>query len=78
MLVACIGLILLMILSFIGGYYLSQLVDSYSGGFAILGGIYILVIFLLLFIHKKYTAKIVADKVVKFSFDTKETFENEI
>jgi uncharacterized membrane protein YoaK (UPF0700 family) len=67
-----------MIVSFIAGYYLSQLVDSYPGGFAILGVVYLLIIFLLLFIHKKYTAKIVSDKVVKFSFDNKETFKNEI
>jgi len=77
-LVGFISLVLFMIISFIAGYYLSQLVDSYPGGYAILAGIYILIIFLLLFIHKKYTAKIVSDKVVKFSFDTKETFTNEI
>jgi len=77
-LVGIISLLLLMIITFIAGYYLSQLVNSYPGGFAILGGIYLLIIFLLLFMHKRYTAKIVSDKVVKFSFDTKETFKNEI
>jgi prolipoprotein diacylglyceryltransferase len=78
LLVGFISLLLFMIISFIAGYYLSQLVNSYPGGFAILGAIYLLIILLLLYIHKRYTAKIISDKVVKFSFDTKETFTNEI
>jgi len=76
--VGFIGLVVFMIISFIAGYYLSQAVDSYPGGFAILAGIYILLIFLLLYLHKRYTAKIVADKVVKFAFENKETFEHEV
>ena len=73
-----ISLVLFMIISFIAGYFLSKAVDSYPGGFGILAGIYILLIFLLLYLHKKYTAKIVSDKVVKFSFETKETFSHEV
>lgn len=73
-----ISLVLFMIISFIAGYYLSQAVDSYPGGFGILAGIYILLIVLLVVLHKRFTGRIISDKVVKFSFDTKDTFENEI
>lgn len=76
--VSFISLILFMIISFIAGYYLSQLVNSYPGGFGILAGIYILLIFLLLHFHRTFIAKKIADSVVKFSFDNKETFRNEI
>ena len=77
-LVTFFSLIVFMIISFIAGYYLSKAVDSYPGGFAILAIIYIIIILLLVFLHKKYTAKIIEDKVVKFSLETKETFSDEI
>ena len=51
--VSFICLILIMIISFIIGYSLSQAVGSYQAGFGILGGIYILLIFLLLYFNKK-------------------------
>lgn len=73
--VSFISLILMMIISFIIGYYLSQAVGSYPAGFGILAGIYILLIFLLLYLNKKFIAKKIADTVVKFSFDQKEAFK---
>ncbi len=73
--VSFISLILMMIISFIIGYYLSQAVGSYPAGFGILAGIYILLIFLLLYLNKKFIAKKIADTVVKFSFDAKDTFK---
>lgn len=76
--VTFISLVLFMIISFIAGYYLSQAVDSYPGGFAILAGIYILLIFVLVLIHKKYTGKMIIDSIIKFSFDTKEKWSNEV
>lgn len=76
--VAFICLILFMIISFIIGYLLSQALNSYPAGFGILAVIYVLVIFLLLYLNKKFIAKKIADTVVKFSFDNKETFRNEI
>lgn len=76
--VTFISLILFMIISFIAGYYISQAVDSYPGGFAILAGIYILLIFILVFIHKRYTGKKIIDSIIKFSFDTKEKWSNEV
>jgi energy-coupling factor transporter transmembrane protein EcfT len=71
-------LILIMIISFILGYVLSKAVGSYVGGFGILAAIYIILIFILLYLNKKFIAKKIADTVVKFSFDNKETFRNEI
>lgn len=73
-----ISLVLFMIISFIAGYYLSQAVNSYPGGFGILAAIYVLLIFLLTYLHKKYTGKIIVDSIIKFSFDTKETWSNEV
>ncbi|HEX8356959.1 MAG TPA: phage holin family protein [Segetibacter sp.] len=76
--VAFLGLILLMILSFIAGYFLSLLVGSLLGGFGILAGVYVLLILLLLYLHKKFLSKKISDTVVKFSFENKETFTNEV
>lgn len=76
--VTFISLILFMIISFIAGYYLSQVVDSYPGGFAILAGVYIILIFVLVYLHKKVTGKKIMDSVIKFSFDNKETWTNEV
>lgn len=76
--IAFMSLILFMIFSFIAGYFLSQIVNSYPGGFAILAAIYIALIFILLFIHKKYTGQMVIDSVIKFSLESKETWTNEV
>ena len=78
LLVGFFSLIIFMIISFIAGYYLSLAVNSYPGGFAILGGIYILLVFLLLYIHKKFMAQVIADKVVQFSLDSQDTFSHEV
>ena len=76
--VSFLSLILFMIISFIAGYYLSQAVNSYPGGFGILAAIYILLIFLLLYLNKRFISKKISDTVIKFSFDNKETFKSEI
>lgn len=73
-----LSLILFMIVSFIAGYYLSQAVNSYPGGFGILALIYILLILLVLYLNKKFIAKKISDTVIRFLFDAKETFKNEI
>ncbi len=73
--VSFISLILVMIVSFIIGYYLSRAVGSYPAGFAILAAIYILLIFILLYLNKRFIAKKIADTIVKFSLENKETFK---
>ncbi len=69
-------LILFMIISFLAGFYLSRAVGSYWGGFGILAGFYIAVIFILLYMHKSFLSKYIIDKVVKNSFNVKKTSEN--
>jgi energy-coupling factor transporter transmembrane protein EcfT len=69
-------LILFMIVSFVAGYYLSQAVGSYWGGFGILAVFYLVVIFILLYMHKAFLNKYIIDKVVKNSFNVKKTSEN--
>lgn len=76
--VAAISLVIFLIVSGIAGYYLSQVVGSYAAGFGILAGAYVLLIFLLLFIHKRYTARIVTDSVIRFSLSQKDTFTHEV
>ena len=76
--VGFVSLILFMIISFIIGYYLSQAVGSYPAGFAILAGIYVVLIFVLLYMNKRFIARKISDTVVKFTFENKETFKNEI
>lgn len=66
------SLVIFMIISFIAGYYLSQLVHSYPGGFAILGALYIILMYLIISVHKKFTSKKIEDQVVKFAFENKE------
>ena len=68
-LIGFFGLIIFMILSFIGGYLLSSAVGSLIGGFAILAGIYMLFIVVLIIVHKKYTKKKVIDRIIQFSFE---------
>lgn len=65
------ALLVFMIFSFVAGYYLSQAVGSYPGGFAILGAFYLLVMLLLVYLHKNYLSKKIADGVVKFSMKNK-------
>lgn len=74
LIISFICLILMMIISFIIGYYLSQAVGSYPAGFAILAGLYVLLIFILLYFNKKFIGKKIADAVVKFSFNNKRNF----
>lgn len=76
--ISFLGLILFMILSFIAGFYLSQLLGSYPVGFGIVAAVYLFIILLLIFIHKKFTGKMISDSFVKFSFGSKETFSNEV
>lgn len=74
--VGCMLLILFMMLSFVAGYYLSQAVGSYWGGFGILAAFYLIVIIILLYMHKTFLSKYIIDTVVKNSFNVKKTSEN--
>lgn len=60
-----------MILTFLGGYYLSQLFSSIFLGFGVLVIVYIILIFVLLYSHRKYLDKYIVDKVIKSFFSNK-------
>src|SRR5688572_21696164 len=47
-------LLVFMIITFIAGYYLSQAIGSYAGGFGVLAGFYILLIGILIYLHRKF------------------------
>jgi energy-coupling factor transporter transmembrane protein EcfT len=61
-------LILMLVITFIAGYYISKALNSYAAGFGIIAGFYLLLIIVALYMHKKLFAKYIADKVVKSSF----------
>jgi energy-coupling factor transporter transmembrane protein EcfT len=61
-------LILMLVITFIAGYYISKALNSYGAGFGIIAGFYLLLIIVALYMHKKFLAKYIADKVVKSSF----------
>lgn len=65
--------ILFMIVSFIAGFYLSQAVGSYWGGFGILALFYVVVIFILLYMHKSFLSKYIIDKVISNTFNVTKT-----
>ena len=69
-------LLLFMIITFVAGYYLSQAVGSYAGGFGILACFYILLIFALIYMHRKFISKYISDRVVKMSFNNNKEANN--
>jgi fatty-acid desaturase len=60
-----------MILTFLAGYYLSDVMGSIFLGFGTLVIVYVILVFVLLITHKKFLDKIIVDKVIKGFFNTK-------
>ncbi len=70
-----IGLLLfivLMIVTVIVGYFLAFLTDNFIVGFGIVALLYIVAIFILYFLHKKFLGKYVMDRVIQLMFDNKD------
>lgn len=70
-----IGLLLfivLLILTVIAGYFLAFLTDNFIVGFGIMVIFYVIVIFVLYSMHKRFLGKRVMDAVVKFIFENKD------
>lgn len=66
-----IGVILFFIISitsFLFGYYLSIWLGSFFYGFGILLLIYIIMLLVILYVHKKYLHKLITDKMVELLF----------
>jgi polyferredoxin len=70
-----IGLLLfviLMILTVIAGYFLAFLTDNFIVGFGIVAVIYVILIFIIYSMHKKFLGKRVMNNVIKLLFENKE------
>ena len=70
-----IGLLLfivLLILTVIAGYFLAFLTDNFIVGFGIVAILYVIAIFILYSMHKRFLGKRVMDAVIKLIFDKKD------
>ncbi len=70
--VGIISLFILAIASFLFGYYLSMWMGSFFYGFGSLILLYILILIILLYAHKKYLHKFITDKMVEMFFKNPE------
>lgn len=71
-LILVIGMFILLMFSISLGFYLAQLVDNNALGFAIVGGIYLLVFLIYWAFSKDSIAKKVKDQIVKAALDVEE------
>lgn len=70
-----IGLLLfviLLILTVIAGYFLAFLTDNFIVGFGIVAVIYVILIFIVYSMHKKFLGKRVMNSVIKLIFENKD------
>lgn len=70
-----IGLLLfviLLILTVIAGYFLAFLTDNFIIGFGIVAVIYVILIFIVYSMHKKFLGKRVMNSVIKLIFENKD------
>ena len=64
--------IILLIITVIAGYFLAYLTGNFIVGFGIVAALYVVLIFVLYFMHKRFLQKRVMDSVVKLIFDKKD------
>lgn len=69
---AVLSFFVLLIVTFLVGYYLSVLTSSVLLGFSLVAILYLLLMLLFNYIHKKSFGKRIADKVVEGFFRTRE------
>jgi Na+-driven multidrug efflux pump len=70
--VSLLAFFISIIITFLAGYYLSQLTNSYLIGFALLAVFYFVLILLFLYFYKRSWDKKITDKMVAFFFNQKE------
>ena len=68
LIISVLSFFILLIVTFLAGYYLSQLTNSYGIGFGIVAVIYFLLILYFSYNYKKHWNKKIADKIVGFFF----------
>ena len=64
--------IILLIVTVIVGYFLAYLTDNFIIGFGIVALVYVVMIFVLYSMHKRFLGKRVMDSVIKMIFENKE------
>lgn len=69
--------VILIIFTFLAGYFLSFVTDNFLIGFGLVAILYIFLIFVVYYMHKRFLGRYVADKVVKLIFDKKDDIEND-
>lgn len=72
LLVGVIGFFILSIISFLIGFYLSVWLGSILYGFGLLAVIYVVLLFALLYAHKKFLHAGLTDKVIELFFRKEE------
>lgn len=70
-LIGLAGMFLLLFLSLMAGFYLSDLLDSSLIGFAIVAGFYFLVSITLYLIRDKWLRKPIREKIIRKAFEIK-------
>ncbi|TDH23011.1 hypothetical protein EXU57_18290 [Segetibacter sp. 3557_3] len=65
---AFIGFFIVMIASFLLGYFFSLLTGSVFAGFGIILGIYIVIFFVMILLYKRYIKQALANMIVKMMF----------
>lgn len=64
--------VILLILTVIAGYFLAFLTNNFIIGFGIVAVFYVILIFIVYSMHKKFLGKRVMDSVIKLLFENKE------
>jgi uncharacterized RDD family membrane protein YckC len=67
-----LGVFVLMIVTFLAGYYLSLVTNSFLLGFGIMAVLYVLIMVIFNYMHNKTYGKSIANKVVEAVFSNKE------
>lgn len=64
--------IVLLIITVIAGYFLAFLTGNFIVGFGIIAALYVILIFVLYFMHKRFLGKRVMNAFIKLIFEKKE------
>jgi hypothetical protein len=74
---AILGIVFLVLLGMTGGYFFASLTDSLASGFAIMTGIYLVIIVLVLVVMKKKIQSTVINAMIRGLFKKDKTVTNE-
>ena len=66
-----LGGVFLILLGIFGGFYFSSLTGDYTSGFAIIAGIYLVIILLVLIVLKNSIQSLIINKIIRHLFKNK-------